>query len=88
MKHYKITAEAMIAWTRVCRPGSILGPQQHFLVDREAEFLAMPSKIAASLGAAEITEKMKVNLFCKPNRRCVSALIPIQKLRCHQRINR
>ena len=36
MKHYGLTAEETIAWTRICRPGSIIGPQQHFLVEMQA----------------------------------------------------
>ena len=31
MKHYKFTAAETIAWIRICRPGSIIGPQQNFL---------------------------------------------------------
>jgi cell division cycle 14 len=31
MKHYNFPAEAFIGYIRICRPGSILGPQQHFL---------------------------------------------------------
>ncbi|POI34987.1 hypothetical protein CIB84_001262 [Bambusicola thoracicus] len=31
MKHYKFTHTEAVAWIRVCRPGSIIGPQQHFL---------------------------------------------------------
>jgi cell division cycle 14 len=31
MKHYGFTAEHFIAWCRLCRPGSILGPQQQYL---------------------------------------------------------
>ena len=31
MKHYRITAEEIIGWMRVTRPGSVIGPQQHFL---------------------------------------------------------
>ena len=31
MKHYKFPAPAFIGWIRLCRPGSILGPQQHWL---------------------------------------------------------
>jgi len=31
MKHFKFPAEAFIGYIRVCRPGSILGPQQQFL---------------------------------------------------------
>lgn len=31
MKHYRFTHSEAIAWVRICRPGSIIGPQQHFL---------------------------------------------------------
>mmetsp|Transcript_97057 Transcript_97057/g.216485 ORF Transcript_97057/g.216485 Transcript_97057/m.216485 type:complete len:430 (+) Transcript_97057:140-1429(+) len=37
MKHYGIPARAFIGWNRICRPGSILGPQQNFLVDMQNE---------------------------------------------------
>lgn len=31
MKHYKFTAAESIGWLRICRPGSVIGPQQNFL---------------------------------------------------------
>uniref|UniRef100_A0A8C9XEP8 protein-tyrosine-phosphatase n=1 Tax=Sander lucioperca TaxID=283035 RepID=A0A8C9XEP8_SANLU len=31
MKHFRFTAAEAIAWNRICRPGSIIGPQQNFL---------------------------------------------------------
>jgi len=31
MKHYGFTAREIIAWMRICRPGMVIGPQQHFL---------------------------------------------------------
>eukprot|EP00301_Raphidiophrys_heterophryoidea_P000499 c10250_g1_i1.p1 GENE.c10250_g1_i1~~c10250_g1_i1.p1 ORF type:complete len:718 (+),score=178.04 c10250_g1_i1:199-2154(+) len=31
MKHYGFTAKECIAWMRICRPGSVIGPQQHYL---------------------------------------------------------
>ncbi len=31
MKHYKFTAAETIAWIRICRPGSVIGPQQNWL---------------------------------------------------------
>ena len=31
LKHYDISPEAFIGWIRIARPGSVLGPQQHFL---------------------------------------------------------
>ncbi|XP_053107079.1 dual specificity protein phosphatase CDC14A isoform X4 [Hemicordylus capensis] len=36
MKHYKFTHSEAIAWIRMCRPGSIIGPQQHFLEEKQA----------------------------------------------------
>ncbi|XP_014794735.1 PREDICTED: dual specificity protein phosphatase CDC14A isoform X2 [Calidris pugnax] len=36
MKHYKFTHSEAIAWIRICRPGSIIGPQQHFLEEKQA----------------------------------------------------
>uniref|UniRef100_A0A8V0ZU24 protein-tyrosine-phosphatase n=1 Tax=Gallus gallus TaxID=9031 RepID=A0A8V0ZU24_CHICK len=36
MKHYRFTHTEAIAWIRVCRPGSIIGPQQHFLEEKQA----------------------------------------------------
>lgn len=31
MKHYQMPAEVFIGWSRIARPGSVLGPQQFFL---------------------------------------------------------
>ncbi|EKX36845.1 hypothetical protein GUITHDRAFT_158653 [Guillardia theta CCMP2712] len=36
MKHFLFTAKEAIAWLRVCRPGSVIGIQQHFLHEQEA----------------------------------------------------
>lgn len=32
IKHFGFTAEEAIGYIRVCRPGSVIGPQQHYLV--------------------------------------------------------
>lgn len=32
MKHYNFNAADFIGWIRMARPGSVLGPQQHFLL--------------------------------------------------------
>jgi cell division cycle 14 len=37
MKHYQFPARALIGWIRMCRPGSILGPQQQFLLDLQTD---------------------------------------------------
>ncbi|KAF6032959.1 CDC14A [Bugula neritina] len=36
MKHYRFTAAETIAWLRICRPGSVIGPQQNFLEEKQA----------------------------------------------------
>ena len=43
IKNYKMPAAAMIGWNRICRPGSILGPQQNFLIDKEAYLMSLNS---------------------------------------------
>ena len=35
MKHYGFTAREALAYIRICRPGSVIGPQQHFLCEME-----------------------------------------------------
>jgi len=37
MKHYRFSAREVIGWMRICRPGMVIGPQQHFLVDIEQQ---------------------------------------------------
>lgn len=51
MKHYRFPADAFIGWIRICRPGSILGPQQKWLNIMQERMFAMCSKspIYASL---------------------------------------
>ena len=36
MKHFKFTAPECIAWLRICRPGSVIGPQQNYLEEKQA----------------------------------------------------
>jgi len=50
MKHLRFPARAFIGWNRICRPGSILGPQQQFLVDMEA-MMFQAGAASSSLGA-------------------------------------
>jgi cell division cycle 14 len=35
IKHYRFPAPDFIGWIRICRPGSILGPQQIFLLQKQ-----------------------------------------------------
>ena len=40
IKHYGFTANEALGYLRIVRPGSIIGPQQHFLRDRERRMWA------------------------------------------------
>lgn len=51
MKHYRMTHSEVIAWIRLCRPGSVIGPQQHFLK-------TMQSKMWASGEEAGLHDKL------------------------------
>lgn len=44
MKNFDITAQEYIAWSRICRPGSVIGSQQEFLLEMEAKCKAMKKK--------------------------------------------
>lgn len=57
MKHLRFPARAFIGWNRICRPGSILGPQQQFLVDMQATmFQAGPAQYRISSCSTVDTE--------------------------------
>jgi cell division cycle 14 len=43
MKHYHFPAAAFIGWIRICRPGSVLGPQQQWLNKMQEELIALGS---------------------------------------------
>ena len=52
MKHYRLTGREAIAWLRVARPGSVIGPQQHYVVHKQEEMWAA----GEALGATRKTE--------------------------------
>ena len=59
MKTYKFPSSPLIAWLRICRPGSILGPQQHYLVSKEKEMFDLKSSAS---GEQILTSEMSVYL--------------------------
>uniref|UniRef100_A0A671SYG8 Dual specificity protein phosphatase CDC14A-like n=1 Tax=Sinocyclocheilus anshuiensis TaxID=1608454 RepID=A0A671SYG8_9TELE len=40
MKHHRFTPAEAIAWIRISRPGSIIGPQQHYLEEKQTSLWA------------------------------------------------
>mmetsp|Transcript_126190 Transcript_126190/g.403862 ORF Transcript_126190/g.403862 Transcript_126190/m.403862 type:complete len:484 (-) Transcript_126190:58-1509(-) len=45
MKHWQFPARAFIGWARICRPGSVLGPQQQFLCEMQQEMFQAGSHL-------------------------------------------
>lgn len=63
MKHYKFPAAAFIGWIRIARPGSILGPQQHYLIEREREYLGFNSYSSKRMNVEMSPEDKRRSLY-------------------------
>ena len=61
MKHFNFAACDFIGWIRLCRPGSILGPQQQFLIEIESE---------CKKWASEGPKRPILKIFKKPDKKC------------------
>ena len=59
MKHYRFPARAFIGFIRICRPGSILGPQQAFLVQEQEKYFKLGDEYRAKKG---ISDKLIIKL--------------------------
>ena len=72
MKHFAFPAPAFIGWIRICRPGSILGPQQHFLCEQQEvmfrEGAGLPTRHTLE-SYAEMQEDVKVEMSPDEKRR-------------------
>ena len=62
MKWFKISAPDFIGWIRIARPGSILGPQQQFLMEMERKCFEwgqhIPSALTNRMGELSLNEKV------------------------------
>jgi len=50
MKHHNFTAREAIAWLRICRPGSIIGPQQAYLEEQQSRMHQLGAQGCEGLG--------------------------------------
>lgn len=60
MKHFHFPARAFIGWNRICRPGSILGPQQQFLIDMQHDMFQLGASLrpaAPSLSVGDTADR-------------------------------
>lgn len=67
MKHFHFPAAAFIGWIRLCRPGSVLGPQQHFIVEKEQEMFQLESDIWKNLPAETKAVSERIAKYTKTN---------------------
>jgi cell division cycle 14 len=54
MRSWGFGAREAMGWLRIMRPGSVIGPQQHYLCRMEARGCAEDSWVAAALPLAEL----------------------------------
>jgi len=59
MKHYNFPADAFIGYIRICRPGSVLGPQQQYLCDIQDKMFKLGELYRKKNG---LTDDMCLNL--------------------------
>jgi len=60
MKHFKFTAEEAIAWLRICRPGSVLGPQQDYVAKYQEKMWHEGEKYRMKRNLSLVWEDSKV----------------------------
>lgn len=66
MRHFALPARTFIAWCRLCRPGSIIGWQQQYLVAMEEEEETFKGKLCVSLHQAELGEARREVVKSQP----------------------
>jgi len=62
MKHYRWTANEAIAWIRIVRPGSIIGPQQYFLKEWEGRMWSAGDQMRRKRAAEPSSSKDKTSI--------------------------
>lgn len=53
MKHFRFPAQSFIGYIRICRPGSVLGPQQQFLCEVEQSMFKLGTDTRAYEGVVD-----------------------------------
>jgi cell division cycle 14 len=66
MKHYRFPAAEFIGWVRIARPGSILGPQQNYLIEMQKHMRELGAsspiwqELKPLIDEKELSSEMKV----------------------------
>ncbi|XP_041476246.1 dual specificity protein phosphatase CDC14AB-like isoform X9 [Lytechinus variegatus] len=61
MKHFRFTAAEAIAWMRICRPGSVIGPQQHYMEEKQASMWVQGDIFRKKAREGQIANKNSVS---------------------------
>eukprot|EP00928_Gymnodinium_smaydae_P084208 TRINITY_DN6747_c0_g1_i1.p1 TRINITY_DN6747_c0_g1~~TRINITY_DN6747_c0_g1_i1.p1 ORF type:complete len:431 (-),score=44.33 TRINITY_DN6747_c0_g1_i1:67-1359(-) len=77
MKHYGITAREFIAWSRLSRPGSVIGPQQQFLCDMQQEMFRHGKVLLQPLASRALSTPVEKQLEQKDT----TAAVRLQDMR-------
>jgi protein-tyrosine phosphatase len=64
MKHYMLTSAECIGWMRVCRPGTVIGPQQYYLGERQTEMWRAGSKVCGLEVINTPAQMIPSNVLC------------------------
>lgn len=67
MKHLGFSADECIAWLRIVRPGSIIGPQQQYLKDQEKRMKTLEKTGVAGMGLDSCTNLAAFGSTCNPD---------------------
>ena len=65
IKHYGFTGPEFIGWARLCRPGSVLGPQQYFLCEYEESLKQEKHPSIARVKSPQAQVRGEMTLFEK-----------------------
>ena len=76
MKHWKWTAMETIAWLRICRPGSIIGHQQEWMIEKEQEMWKQ----------GDYFRKINKNVSKYPNMLNTQCRYPVYSLRLKKKL--
>ena len=93
MKHYGFTAREAMGWLRIVRPGSVIGPQQQYLCEREeimrragrSAILSEKSLAAVVAGAGALDGAEGVGRLAAATMRHVDELVEASARRMTQR---
>jgi cell division cycle 14 len=69
IKHEKFTAKEVIGWLRLCRPGSVIGPQQQFMEAVQQKFSRTDEKLilVSPFKTKALGEQKAINIFSNKN---------------------